>query len=190
MPPKIKITKDQILQTAMDMVKESGVSVLNARTLATRLGCSTQPIFSNYTSMDELKEALLLRSERCYQEYIQKEMATNQYPEYKAMGMAYIRFAAEEKELFKLLFMRNRSDENIHASSTLLDLGVSSVKNHLPFSEEHAFLFHLEMWVFVHGIASMLATSYLPWNTDTISSMITDIYQGLKAHYISKEEPS
>ena len=36
--------------------------------------------------------------------------ATN-YPPYKAMGMGYIRFAAEERELFRLLFMRDRSGE-------------------------------------------------------------------------------
>ena len=48
-----------------------------------------------------------------YQNYLKEDMASGKYPPYKASGMAYIRFAKEEKELFRLLFMRDRSHESI-----------------------------------------------------------------------------
>ena len=44
-------------------------------------------------------------------------------------------------------------------------------------------LFHLEMWVMVHGIAVMLATGYLDLDEDTVSRMLTDAYQGLKKRF-------
>ena len=44
-------------------------------------------------------------------------------------------------------------------------------------------LFHLEMWAYVHGIATMFATGFmdLPW--ELVSQMLTDFYQGLRKQY-------
>ena len=44
MPPKARITRDMILDAAFDLVRAEGHEALNVRTLAKRLGCSTQPI--------------------------------------------------------------------------------------------------------------------------------------------------
>ena len=43
---------------------------------------------------------------------------------------------------------------------------------------------HFESWVFVHGIATMIATSFLTLDWDAISDMLTDVYQGLKAKHL------
>ena len=59
MPPKIRISKNFIEENALGFVRQYGVEALNARTLANYLRCSTQPIFSNYSSMDELKQVVL-----------------------------------------------------------------------------------------------------------------------------------
>lgn len=40
MPPKIKVTQDQIILAAMNIVRESGIDALNARALAKHLDCS------------------------------------------------------------------------------------------------------------------------------------------------------
>lgn len=50
-------------------------------------------------------------------------------------------------------------------------------------SEDEAYLFHLEMWLYVHGIATMIATSYLDWDDEFISRVLTDAYMGLKYRY-------
>lgn len=55
MPPKIKVTRESIVATAVDLVRSEGAQALNARRIAAALGCSTQPIFSNFAVMDELK---------------------------------------------------------------------------------------------------------------------------------------
>lgn len=98
--------------------------------------------------------------------------------------MAYIRFEKEEKELFKLLFMCDRTHENIgddkEERKPLLEL----IQQKLGLNEESAYLFHLEMWIYVHGIATMLATSYLEWDDEFISRVVTDGYEGLKTRYV------
>ena len=44
MPPKVKITKENIVETAIELIKKEGEVSLNARSIASSLGCSTQPI--------------------------------------------------------------------------------------------------------------------------------------------------
>ena len=58
MPPKVKITKENIIQAAMDIVRNAGADALNARNIAAKLDCSTQPIFSNFATMDQLRLAV------------------------------------------------------------------------------------------------------------------------------------
>ena len=112
MPPSSKIKRENILAAAVELTRQSGAAALNARALAQYLGCSTQPIFSNYGSMEALKVEVIRYAGETYGRFVAEDMASGKYPPYKASGMAYIRFAAEERELFKLLFMRDRTGES------------------------------------------------------------------------------
>lgn len=187
MPPQTKVTRQELIAAAVCLVRENGASALNARMLAQRLGCSTQPIFSNFASMQELHLAVAQEAENLYLQFVERENASGLYSPYKASGMAYIRFASEEKELFKLLFMRDRSEETISGENRLGHLGISLAQNSTGLEEKEASLFHLEIWTFIHGISVMIATDYLSLEWELISSMVTDVYQGLKKHYESKE---
>ncbi len=62
MPPKARITRDMILDAAFDLVRAEGHEALNVRTLAKRLGCSTQPILYNFAAVEELKDGVYQRA--------------------------------------------------------------------------------------------------------------------------------
>lgn len=183
MAPKIKTTREDIIKTAVEMVKTSGADVLGARALAGILGCSTQPIFSNFQTMDDLRLAVVYEADRLCEEYMKREMESGEYPPYKATGMAYIRFAKEEKELFKLLYMRDRANEKIPNTTGFGDEIELMVQDNTGLKGQDARLFHLEMWAYVHGIATMFATGFLDLDWALVSKMITDCYQGLKKQY-------
>ena len=183
MAPKIKITKEDIINAALDIVRESGAHALNARMIAEVLECSTQPIFSNFVTMDELRMAVVSKAESLCQQYMKREVERGEYPEYKANGMAYIRFAKEEKELFKLLYMCDRTGEVVPTATELTDKMEVLVHCNTGLDGNEAKLFHLEIWAFVHGIATMFATGYLNLEWELVSSMITDCYQGLKKQH-------
>ena len=187
MPPKVRITKEDIIRTAVEIVRRDGTDAINARIIAGELGCSTQPVFSNFASMEDLREAVIFAADAVYQEYITREIKAGKYPEYKASGMAYIRFAKEEKELFRLLFMRDRSDEPVQPETAELKKIYSIAQNSTGISGDKVKLFHLEMWAYVHGIAAMTATGYLELDTELVSRMLTDAYRGLKNCYEAKE---
>lgn len=178
MPPKVKISKDAIVQAALDIVRRDGADALNVRAVAGALGCSTQPVFSNFRTVDALRRAVADAVEALYTDYQQADIAAGQYPAYKASGMSYIRFAREEKELFKLLYMRDRSAEEPDGIEKLRPF-LFHLQEELHIGEEEALRFHLEMWAVVHGIAAMSATGYLTLEPELVSAMLTDIYRGL-----------
>ena len=183
MPPKVKVTKEKIVNAAVDLVRGNGAQAMNARTLASALNCSTQPVFSNFVTRDELRLAVVEKAEAICGEYIRREVETGEYPAYKASGMAYIRFAKEEKELFQLLYMCDRSGQAIPEGSALNDQMESFVRQNTGLDSMDAKLFHLEMWACVHGIATMFATGFLDLDRELVSKMLTDVYQGLKKQY-------
>lgn len=183
MPPKVKITKQDIVQAAVDIVRQSGPEAINARNIAAALGCSTQPVFSNFATMEELKLAVVERSDKLCWDCMQKEIGSGLYPAYKASGMAYIRFAKEEKQLFKLLYMRDRAGEPAMEDHQLTNAMEGMVQQNTGLDDRTAKLFHLEMWAYVHGIATMFATGFLDLEWELVSKMITDAYQGLRKQY-------
>ena len=183
MPPKFKFTRDEITNAALNVTRKNGISGLTARALAAELGCSVKPIFGLFKNMEEVGQEVFIASDLLYQNYLREDMAKGKYSPYKASGMAYIRFAKEERELFKLLFMRDRSREKIEENKEEIRPLMQLIQQNLGISEDEAYLFHLEMWLYVHGIATMIATSYLDWDNEFISRVLTDAYMGLKYRY-------
>jgi AcrR family transcriptional regulator len=187
MPPKVKVTKEKIVETAIALVRQSGAASVNARSLASALNCSTQPIFSNFTTMEELQEAMVAAAYALYFGFLQSEAESGAYPTYKAFGMAYIRFAEEEKELFKLLFMRDRGGAP-RVSTVDFEASVAMITEANGMTREQAERMHFEMWACVHGLATMLATSFMTLDREEISGMLSDIYQGLKMRHAKEAE--
>ena len=189
MPRKFLFTREEITDAALALVREKGAQALTARALGERLGTSAKPVFGLFKNMEDVRETVIAAAAARLDQLTRAEMTAGRYPPYKASGMAYIRFASEEKELFKLLYMRDRSQEapsedEREAIRPLLQV----IMKNTGLSEERAYLLHAEMWIFVHGVASMLATSYLNWDMDFASRALTDAYQGLRARHIEEEK--
>ncbi|MBR3837064.1 MAG: TetR/AcrR family transcriptional regulator [Clostridia bacterium] len=178
MAPKRKITKEDIISGALELAKTDPERAWKARGLAAHLGISTQPIFTHFSGMEEVKECVLKRAYALFEKRMQEEIEKGKYPVYKASGMAYVSFAREEPALFRLLYMRSRRGENTEGDRLTEGLwGV--VESQTGIGGDKAKLFHLEMWSCVHGIATMLATGFLDLNEEAISLILTDLYQGL-----------
>ena len=180
MPPKCRFTREEIIQAALDLTAEKGVGALTARGLAQRLGSSAKPIFGLFANMEEVQQEVVKAANLRYQEYLRQDMSAGRYPPYKASGMAYIRFAREQKELFKLLFMRDRTHEEKAAGDELEAL-LGLIQKSMGLSRDDAYRFHLEMWIYVHGIATMIATGYLNWDEEQIGRMMADAYEGIRS---------
>ena len=162
----------------MELIKNKGIENISARSIAKELGCSICPIFSYFESMECLKIELLEEIYSIYVNYIKEKMSESDKP-FKGAGIGYINFARYYRNYFKALFMSN---VNGNLSSLLNrdknnDYMESFVSEQNGVSKETARKIHEYCWVFVHGIASMIATDYCNFNDDEISEM-------LSVHYI------
>lgn len=177
MPPRVKFTREDVLNAAFDLVSAQGMEALNARAIAARLGSSTQPLFRVFTNMDEIRaEVTRMAADKCY-EYMEKQ-GDPDMPLYKRAGMGYIRFAREKPQLFRLLFMCDRSGSDQGPDDRYADiLQISSEATGLDI--ETTKLFHMHMWVYVHGLATMAATNYLELDDELISTLLTGHFRAM-----------
>lgn len=190
MPPKCKFTREQVVEAALAVTRAQGTEAVTARSVAAGLGASPKVIFSLFRNMEELQAEVLRAADSLYRRRISEGMSSGEYPPYKGSGMAYVRFAREEKQLFRLLFMRDRSGETIGEDRESVRPQLELIEKNLGLDEDAAYLFHLEMWLYVHGIAAMLATSYLDWDMALVSRMLTDGFLGLRLRYEAMKNES
>lgn len=182
MPPMKKIRAEEIIDAAYDIARKDGLEAVNARSLAKELGCSVQPIFSNFHSMQALKGKIMEKMADTFHRFLQKGRQADK--PYKGVGMAYIRFAKEEPVLFRCLFMNEVDVE--YEKYILLD--GQSFQNSMEtgematgLEEEKMKLFHRNMFVFSHGIATLIATKTCTFSDEQISDMLTEVFQGQMA---------
>ena len=185
MPPRYKFTKNEIIAAAFDLAREAGMESVTARAVGAKLGSSSKVVFGSFENMEELHREVVKAAEVFSWNQISSAMKEGKYPEYKASGMAYIEFARKEQRLFELLYMRRRTltRTSEEADRQRIQPIVELIRKNTGLDEENAYLLHLDMWIFVHGIAVMIATSYLPWDEAFISRALTDTYMGLKHRF-------
>jgi len=184
MPPKQRFSKEEVLNTAFKLVREKGVESLNARNVAKMLDSSTQPIFSYYENMADLKADLFLMVKEFHSRYLDKvetegDLLLN-------IGMAYIDFAIEEPNLFKLMFMSNGfSGMKIGDFFSAFDDGCNkhlenALSDTFEFKLPEAYPIFIDIWLYAHGIASMLVMNQLPTPRSEIESMLRNMYDMLQ----------
>lgn len=181
MPPKERLSKQEIVDAAFAHLRREGIEGLNARSLAAELGCSTMPLFRHFSGMEEIRQAAVNRAGECYNRYIQQGLS-EPIP-FKGVGRAYIRFAREEPQLFKLFFVLPHelapevplADSNYQKVAEAASL---SAEVSLPQAEK----IYQQMWIFVHGIATLMASRKLDWDDDEISRQTSEIFNALKQH--------
>lgn len=186
MPPKAKLNREKIIESALAEVRAEGMEALNARSLAKKLDCSTTPIFSCFRSMEEVKDAVVKKALELYTAFIEAGLAEES--RFKGAGKGYIRFAREEPELFKLIFM---TPKQIQPGLPDVDPNYDKVAAAAAFSsglsEKKVQRLYFELWIFVHGIAVMIATKTLDFTEAEIGDMLTDCFLGIK-NKLEKDE--
>ena len=79
--------------------------------------------------------------------------------------------------------MRDRTGETNSEDSEIARQMGAMIQKSTGLEGDSLSIFHLEMWAYVHGIATMMATGYLDLEWELISKMITDAYFGLRKQY-------
>lgn len=181
MPPKIKVTEEAIIDAAMSIIKTRGIAELNAREIARILGCSIQPIFRNFGTMDNLKRVLYEKADAMHSEYLAKGLSGHQIP-FLGLGMAYVDFARQEKYLYHFLFM----SEAIKGKS-FLDMVqgeenqeiVGLISEMTQLTRENSEELFVDIWLMIQGIASLVSTNDFRVSEEQVEKILKDTFSGL-----------
>ena len=151
MPPIRKFCKEDIINTAYEIVKSEGLSSLNARRIAKELGCSIQPIFHNFSTMNELNKEIYNKIYNTYREYMDGAIDCDK--PYKAMGLAYIKFASDYPEFFKIIFMQqtNLNAEKFVMADTVSEDAIKAGMLLSGLSYEEQKQLHIYSWTCLFG---------------------------------------
>lgn len=180
MPPKIKITREEIIDAAIKIIREHGYEKLNARSLAKELGCSVQPIFREFSNMEDLKKAVMEEVGKFYSKYLLDSISKDD--SLIGLEMAYIRFAQEEKNLFRMIHMSDRI--GISGAGEFTGVGINheivkAMADVTGLSLEKAASLYTGTFFAAHGIAAMLATNHCAFKDEEIMGIIGNVFDGL-----------
>lgn len=188
MPPKPKVTKEQIESAALELVRAGGEAALTAKALAARLGCSTQPVFWHFRTMEELRGAVFGRALAVFGGALRR--AVPDVSPYLAVGLNYIRFAAEEPALFRLLFMSDFGKTDMVGAKVEMDYILSVIEESDRVTGAAAQALYREMWLFSHGIAAMIASGSAEFSEQELQTMLGHVYRGLSRYLQSENKNS
>lgn len=187
--PKQKISREYILKGAAAFVAENGAEALNARSLAHALGCSTQPIYSAFENMNGLKRALLEEAKKAYRGFIDAYL-DNAPSRYEAFGLGYVRFAREEKGLFRFLYLRAREEDSPrNVDDPFIEDIIAEMKSLYGMDETRARAFHGDMAVYSYGLATLVCTDYTAYSDEDIDKMLKREFYALYAYYFPERPP-
>ena len=185
MAPVNKYSKEEIVDVAYKIVEKEGYRALTAKRIATRLNTSTRPIFTAFKTMGELKKLVRVKVKESYDSYINRGLLFK-IP-FLGVGKAYILFAREKPELYRLLFRSEKSAE-YNAVENTEGLVSKSLMNIYNLSEKEASFYFRSLWLVVHSIATLIVSSSCPYEEKDIDLILTQF--SLSTLKAIKEVPS
>lgn len=178
MPPEVKTDRRAIIDAAVSIIEERGWQAVTARSIAARLGVSTQPIYRAFADMEEVRAAAVARGFEIFGEYVCGSALDR--------SVRYVMFAIERGRLFNFLFRDKKvvaddMDELAHrlVSEDIID----KLQQITELPRERVYRLHLFTWMALHGLAVMSADNSLKFDADEIGAFVKEMTAAFKAYF-------
>lgn len=176
MARKTQISKEVILQKALEMLIRDGYSSINIKTLSNEIGCSTQPLVWHFENMEGLRKALAEYAIN-YANAQMTPSAKNATDAFVQVGIAYIQIAMHEPNLFKFLYMNGDSKFSLPNLDTLKSYDshddlVKRISAAYHVSEENVGRYLQHTIIYTHGIAALIAAGVVKATEEEAMQMV------------------
>ena len=188
MAPKVKFQKEEIIEAALKVARKKGINAVTAREVALELGVSTRPIFTYYESMDQLRHDVYELAKEHYKIYVLRGLE-GPIP-FLGVWRQYLRFAKEEPELYRLLFLTKLEGVDGGAMETLKmsqDLVRDSIMRIYHMDAHTADCYFRNIWLVAFSFATLIVTDSCPNTEEEILDIGAEISLSLCKAY--KEIP-
>lgn len=176
MARKTQVSKEMILQAALEMLIRDGYSAINIKTLSKEIGCSTQPLVWHFESMAGLRKALAEYALNYANEKM-RPCAQNGMDAFAGVGMAYINLAFDEPNLFKYLYMSGESEFQAGGFDVLVNAKanadmVGQIADYLKMPKENVSSFFQNTMIYTHGLACFIASGVITSSKEEVIKMV------------------
>ena len=190
MPAIKKISKEAIIDAAVDVLREGGASAINARNVAKKLGCSTQPIYLSFQNMDDLKAAVTQRAIALHTHHVREWLhildadgsCYREHSHYSSYGIGFVKFAAQEKHLFRWLYLEGKQ-LGPYQDDVLLPEIIAAIVDEYGYTKELAEKLHKDMAYYSYGLALLANTDHLNLTDEELLASFRREFMALAAYY-------
>lgn len=175
MPPKVKFTSREIIEAAVKITREKGIDAVTAREVGATLGVSSRPMFTYFDTVKDLKSEVYIYAKNLYKEYVENGLKA-EIP-FLGVGQQYLRFAKEEPNLYKYLFLtppdgvKGGVMEGLKLSQELARKSLMQIYN---MDADTADKYFRDLWLVAYSFTTMIAIGECPYNDDEISAIFTE----------------
>lgn len=178
MPPRPRISQEMIIEAAFEIARLEGVEKITAKSVADKLGCSTQPVMYHFKKVSDIRKAAAQRADEFHSACLMRIGEQNPLLD---MGLNYIRFAVQEKKLFCLLFQSDAfCGKNIMAlmQNPQLQPILQLISQEAEITREQAEQLFRSLFLVVHGYASMLANNDMEYEEEAVAGDLKLVFLG------------
>lgn len=173
---KTQITKEIILDAALQLLIRQGYAAINIKSIAAEVGCSTQPIAWHFENMDSFRRAFLDHCIRCAKErFTVQDGPLDEMLERTASN--YVRIAHKMPHLFRFVFVDNKDEcknsdiiQSLQLDNTEKIVELLCREKGLTEAQAASFLMDFEFYI--HGIASYTMSGFCNYTEEEIICMV------------------
>lgn len=184
--PKQRITRENVIDAAFEIARSEGMEAVTVKSIANRLGCSVQPIYSYCSSMDGLRRGVIEKTVRFVREYA--DAHTDKDDLFRSTGRAYVNLAKEEPNLFTMFILHQRTGisslEDMYESETNPETA-EYIAEKLGLSAKQAKQLHLNMLIYTIGIGAIFAMTEPGIRAEEIYARQEEAYEAFLAQAMS-----
>jgi len=160
MAPKIKFSKQDIIDAAFHIAKVEGIDTITIRKVAEKLGSSIAPIYVNFNDVEELKQEVVHKTLAVAKQLLLEQ---NSGQPFRDIGIASLRFAKEYSVLFRDLIIKHNAYMNYDKNDVSLVVEMMKKEDELSsLSDEELMNILFKMQIFQTGLSVMAANGLLP----------------------------
>lgn len=177
MPAKPKYTREEVIDAAYEIARESDMSAITAREVGKRLHTSSSPIFTVFECMEQLKAEVWKKAVAEYRNRLNSALEHPENASYKQIGIETVRFAVTEPNLFRILFVRRRPNP-MHGNIEMNDNGTTEfviriIRDSYGLSDAQATKLHNQVWFYTLGLAVSCMNGLLTLTEEQTSELLS-----------------
>jgi len=159
MPKETVFTREDILDAAFDIFRREGLNALSVRKIAALVGSSTAPVYSCFSGIDEIREALM---QEAFERLIHYTEKTYTEDIFLNIGLGMLEFATDYPIVYRTIFLEDaRGRDMFRRFSETSKIQMRKEPSLLIFSDNEIDSILDKLTVYTHGLAAMICAGII-----------------------------